>query len=415
MKSFNRIAVATIVLLCVALICIPMISNVKAIVFPKSSKVAIVPDANGLNSHGGEVLTSPAGGFPNGDTFTFVNLSPTSIRDDAADPIATGGFDTVVLVMIDYFQNYWSDTEFSTRITNFVNNGGKLIIYDSECTHNNYTGFIYPFTQSAPGAYGASGPCWIVENNTLSHNDTASASYVNTALLINTDAAGDANAMVSSDPNWYVDMVAENTLGVTGPVHTYAIYGDGLIIYNGLDIDYMDDYYGIGNSGTGYTGGAQVLGMIWYLELCGQTLPTSGSISVSGLTLTPETATNFIGSSHTVTARVTDALAQPVPGVEVDFEITAGPNAGLTGSGVSDVNGEVTFTWSSSVTGIDEITATMAIVGAQSVVDTATKIWIQEIDNVIPEVPLGTAAITATMLIGFAVYYGKRRAKAPKL
>ncbi len=401
-------AALTLSIFALALICSPLISNVKALTLPKSSMVALVPDANGLNSNGGALPTSPPGGFPNGDTFTFVNLHPNNIRDDATDPISAGGFDTVVIVMIDYFQNYWSNSTFRSRIENFVSGGGKLIIYDSEVTVNDFSGFIYPFTASTPGAYGASGPSWIVENNTLSHNDTAAASYVNVALLVNTDAAGDANAMTSSNPNWYVDIVAKNTLGVQGPVHTYAIYGNGLIIYNGLDIDYLSNSVTIGNAN-----GQQVLGMIWYLELSGQTLPTSGSVPVSGLALTPESAINYIGSNHTVTARVTDALAEPVPGVDVDFEITSGINAGLSGSGVTDANGEATFTWSSSINGIDEVTASIGTAPGQIISTTATKTWIQEIDNVVPEVPLGTIAIAITMMFGFAVYYKKGGMRKP--
>ena len=131
--------------------------------------------------------------------------------------------------------------------------------------------------------------------------------------MVSTDAAGDANAMVSSDPNWYIDMVAKNTLGVTGPVHTYALYGDSLIIYNGLDIDYAYNSIAIGNGN-----GRQVLGLIWYLELCGQTLPSEAPVSVSGLALTPETATNYIDSSHIVTAKVTDELAELIPGVKIE-------------------------------------------------------------------------------------------------
>lgn len=404
MKKFNKITKATLIILCLSFVYLSLISGVNAMTFPQSSKIALVPDSNGLNSNGGALPTNPSGGWPGGETFTFVDVHPDSIRDDTVDPIADGGFDTVVIVMIDYFHTYyWSNTQFRNRIETFVYNGGKLILYDSEVTVNDWSTFTYPFTASTPGAYGASGPCWIVENNTLSHNDTASSSYVNTALLTGTDAAGDANAMVTQNSNWYVDMVAQNTFGVTGPVHTYAIYGDGLIIYNGLDIDYLSSTSVIGNGS-----GQQVLGMIWYLELLGQSLPGTNAISVSGLTLTPKTATNYIGSMHTVTAKVTNAIAAPIPGVTVDFKITDGPNAGLTGSGVTDAQGEATFSWVSVTVGIDEVTANITSVTGQPVEATATKEWIRIPDNVIPEVPFGTIAIAAAMLVAFGLFYIKR-------
>ncbi|MFB6285665.1 MAG: Ig-like domain-containing protein, partial [Candidatus Bipolaricaulia bacterium] len=76
-----------------------------------------------------------------------------------------------------------------------------------------------------------------------------------------------------------------------------------------------------------------------------------------GITLAPSSATNPAGTDHTVTATVQDADGSPVSGRDVDFEITAGPNAGLTGSDVTDSNGEATFTWSSSTAGTDVVIA----------------------------------------------------------
>jgi hypothetical protein len=131
------------------------------------------------------------------------------------------------------------------------------------------------------------------------------------------------------------------------------------------------------------------------------------------ITLTPPTATNQLPqqSSHTVTATVTttyDPVGHPnitdqsnpdywdhrnqavywfanefyagqselpypdicsgpgasslVPAVgrTVNFAVTSGPNAGKTGSGVTDNNGQVTFTWSSVAAGTDVVTATDA-------------------------------------------------------
>lgn len=395
----KKLAVTSLLSMCaLILVSTLMVSNVSAAVFPKSSNVALVPDR--YCSHGGRL---PISGFPNGDTFTFTDMQPSVIADGTiADPLAA--YDTVMLMTSDFsFGYYWGDSDFSSRITNFVANGGKLIIYDSESQTSDFSTFIYPFAASTPGAMGASTPVTIVDDNTLSSNNAADASYVNIALLTSTDAGGDANSMVTYNSNWYLDMAATNILNVYGPVHTYALYGDGLIIYNGLDIDYA-------STAVNNLSGSGVLGMIWYLELCGHDL--GPGISVSGLTLSPKTATNYLGETHTVTALVTDSVGTPVPDITVDFEITAGPNMALSGSGVSDENGLVTFEWSSSVAGIDTVTATMATATGQAVSDTATKTWIDEIDNVIPEVPLGTIAIAITMLFGFTVYH--RRSKVHK-
>jgi hypothetical protein len=76
-------------------------------------------------------------------------------------------------------------------------------------------------------------------------------------------------------------------------------------------------------------------------------LVESKTIHVPGITLGPATADNELtaGTEHTVTATIVAGDYGPVAGVPVEFEIISGPNAGLTGSGVTDAAGEVDFTW----------------------------------------------------------------------
>jgi hypothetical protein len=64
----------------------------------------------------------------------------------------------------------------------------------------------------------------------------------------------------------------------------------------------------------------------------------------SNITLSPETATNPVGTPHTVTATVLENN-EPVSGAEVTFKVTAGPHAGTTGTGTTDDLGEATFTY----------------------------------------------------------------------
>lgn len=61
--------------------------------------------------------------------------------------------------------------------------------------------------------------------------------------------------------------------------------------------------------------------------------------------LAPETATNPIGTNHTVTATARSAAGVGIPTVTIDFEVLTGPNAGLIGTGITDANGEVDFTY----------------------------------------------------------------------
>ena len=138
-------------------------------------------------------------------------------------------------------------------IVNFVKNGGKLIIWDSEDPYNpppassgwDYTWLPTPFATSVPGAQGALGTLTIVEENTLSSNNPASPYYINASYLsTQTDAVGDANVFTNFVPlHWCVDCTALNTLNIEGPVHVYSNtnlgkVGCGIIMYNGLDWNY---------------------------------------------------------------------------------------------------------------------------------------------------------------------------------
>lgn len=100
-----------------------------------------------------------------------------------------------------------------------------------------------------------------------------------------------------------------------------------------------------------------------------------GSI-LEGINLTPQTATNPVDTSHTVTAIVSDSTGARLPGVTVDFEVTSGPNAGTSGSGVTDANGEATFTYTGSGgPGTDSISGSFTDSSGTVQTDTAEKIW----------------------------------------
>ncbi len=63
------------------------------------------------------------------------------------------------------------------------------------------------------------------------------------------------------------------------------------------------------------------------------------------INLTPLTDINLVNENHTVTATITDGSGNPVPGIDVTFSITSGPNTGDTGTDTTDANGEATFTY----------------------------------------------------------------------
>ena len=93
------------------------------------------------------------------------------------------------------------------------------------------------------------------------------------------------------------------------------------------------------------------------------------------LALAPGTATNPVGTNHTVTTTVTRDGA-PVSGVPVTFSVTVGPNMGTTGSGTSNASGIATFTYSSAIAGTDTIQATALDGDVTRTSNSVTKIWV---------------------------------------
>ena len=89
---------------------------------------------------------------------------------------------------------------------------------------------------------------------------------------------------------------------------------------------------------------------------------------VTGISLTPETATNPVNTEHCVTAKVTDQNGAPLEGIRVDFSVT-GVNA-ATGFSTTSATGEAQFCYTGTNTGSDTITSS---VGTLS--NTATKEW----------------------------------------
>jgi hypothetical protein len=89
------------------------------------------------------------------------------------------------------------------------------------------------------------------------------------------------------------------------------------------------------------------------------------------LSLVPLTDTNPVGSSHTLTATLVDQAGNPIAGETITFTVTNGPHAVLTGTGVTDVNGEATWSYTGTTVGTDTIVAT----GAGETSNKAYKTW----------------------------------------
>ena len=79
----------------------------------------------------------------------------------------------------------------------------------------------------------------------------------------------------------------------------------------------------------------------------------------SSLTLEPPTQTHTVGTEATVTAKFACEDGEPLSGATVSFEVLSGPNAGTTGTGTTNSEGEATFKYTSTKTGTDEVQASV--------------------------------------------------------
>jgi Bacterial Ig-like domain (group 1) len=302
------------------------------------------------------------GGTYNGATFTDV---PVSVID-ANPSTALTGFDTVILYEV---CDIGSHPNLISAVNTFLLNGGKVMIFDADrCASGvggvaNYSTFVFPFSTSSPGPQGASGSYTFLESNTLT---TGLALGPQTG-----DSVGDANIFTTFNGSWCKSIAATNTLGANGIVEGYAITpAAGLALYEGEDFWFTD--------------GATAHLKLVFDNMLAQTFnPVVGlpcGAVASGITLTPPTATNPSGTSHTVTATVTDTSGNPSVGVTVTFNVTAGPNAGKSGTGVTGTTGKATFTYTDTGgVGTDTIAASFTdALGNVHNSNTVTKIWFDQ-------------------------------------
>jgi hypothetical protein len=88
--------------------------------------------------------------------------------------------------------------------------------------------------------------------------------------------------------------------------------------------------------------------------------------------LSPQTATNPVGTTHTVEAFAQSANLQPVPGATVEFKVLSGPNAGKSGTDTTGQDGKAHFTYTGDKgAGTDTIQAFIGDLASNQV----TKTW----------------------------------------
>ena len=106
---------------------------------------------------------------------------------------------------------------------------------------------------------------------------------------------------------------------------------------------------------------------------------TAGSSSAA-LSLAPGVASAPVGGSVVETATLLDGAGARLANVSVLFAVVSGPNAGTTGTAVTDANGNAAFTYQDMAAGTDLVAASVTTIGtfsSQAVVvwGTASPVW----------------------------------------
>ena len=113
---------------------------------------------------------------------------------------------------------------------------------------------------------------------------------------------------------------------------------------------------------------------------------SGAAIVGEGIVLSPISASNPVGTEHTVTAKVSNANGDPVPSALVTFDVISGPNQGAHGTDTTDANGEATFTYTDDGgAGTDQIQASFEDSNEDTrTSNTVTKEWTTGEENTPP-------------------------------
>ncbi|HEX3527742.1 MAG TPA: carboxypeptidase regulatory-like domain-containing protein [Thermoanaerobaculia bacterium] len=126
-------------------------------------------------------------------------------------------------------------------------------------------------------------------------------------------------------------------------------------------------------------------------------------VPTAQIALTPATATQAVGTPYNATALVTDGAGHPLVNATVTFRVTAGPNAGKTGTGTTDSSGQAIFSYTSTTPGTDTLDAEIAlaaggVLASNQVTAAWTAPWTLTLAPAAQTQPIhGTATLTATL------------------
>ncbi len=205
-----------------------------------SEHVALIP-GNAPSPPKGDNGIMPISSYVSGNpSESFDKFSFTDVALNQITTAELSHFDTVALTEVKV-SNLSSAAK--AALSQFVANGGKLIIQDADQTSgNDYSwilsgSYITRVGGSCNGCGSTAGSTTIVENSALISANPSDPSYVNTTEMGRyTDAIGDSNLLVSNDSRWFDAVTGSNGVDETGAQLAYAS-SNGLVIYNGFDTD----------------------------------------------------------------------------------------------------------------------------------------------------------------------------------
>ena len=102
---------------------------------------------------------------------------------------------------------------------------------------------------------------------------------------------------------------------------------------------------------------------------------TGGCATSESLTLTPGSQSLVVGQQASLSNSFVNACGQGVPGATINFAVTAGPDAGVTGSGVTDLNGDATFSYGGIHAGADTVVASLSNITGTAYSNSVAVTW----------------------------------------
>ncbi len=217
------------------------ISASPAMALPASHNVLLIPGAGPVPPDGPDGVMPTTTAVAGRPSESFGKFNFTSLGNNPITLAALSHYDTVALIQVRTSNLSASDR---AALAQFVANGGKLLIHDSdETSGGDYTWLLPNSDSTLVGAScnacgSTTGTSQILANSGLISSNPADAAFVDLNELGRfTDAIGDANMLTSLDSRWFALVKGTNARNEQGAQVAYSTNGTGLIVYNGFDTD----------------------------------------------------------------------------------------------------------------------------------------------------------------------------------